>query len=212
MPGIAFRGFREDLRTTVMIVAAEKIGGPLKVTQGGFNAGGVKASAGTHDRAGVVDFSVRGLTLAQINRRVRALRTVGFAAWHRFPSEGPWGQHIHAVAVGCDNLAPVAARQVIALRHGRNGLRSNRPDRHRGMHLPVTTYEAYVASIAPRPELTVGSRGESVKVAQRLLHVTADGAFGPVTAAAVNKLKVANGGPPDSTIGPKTWALLEGHR
>ena len=147
--GVAFRGFRADKRSTKMIAEAEKLGGPLRITQGCYS-GGVGASAGTHDGGGVFDFSVRGLTLTQINRRVRALRRVGFAAWHRVPSEGGWTAHIHAVAVGCDDLSPSAERQVAALRRGRNGLRSNKSDRHRGMNLPVITWEQYLKE-KPRP-------------------------------------------------------------
>lgn len=147
--GVPFRGFRADRRSTKMIAEAEKIGGPLRITQGCYS-GGVSASAGTHNGGGVFDFSVRGLTLTQINRRVRALRRVGFAAWHRVTSEGGWTPHIHAVAVGCPDLSPSAERQVAALRRGRNGLRSNRLDRHRGMNLPVISWEQYQKS-KPRP-------------------------------------------------------------
>lgn len=147
--GTAFRGHRADRRSMKMIAEAEKLGGPLQITQGAYS-GAVSASAGTHGGGGVFDFSVRGLTLTQINRRVRALRRVGFAAWHRVPSEGPWVAHIHAVAVGCDDLSPSAERQVAALRRGRNGLRNNRSDRHRRMNLPVITWEQYLED-RPRP-------------------------------------------------------------
>jgi hypothetical protein len=140
---VVFRGFRADRRSTKMIEEAERLGGPLTLTQGSYS-GGVSASAGTHNGGGVFDFSVRGLTLTQINRRVKALRRVGFAAWHRVPSEGDWPAHVHAVAVGCDDLSPSAERQVAALKRGRSGLASNRTDRHRGMNLPVITWEQYL--------------------------------------------------------------------
>ena len=142
MAPVAFRGKRADRRSIAMIEEAERLGGPLVLTQGAYSTS-VGASAGTHSGGGAFDFSVRGLSTAQINRRVRALRRVGFAAWHRVPAEGPWPAHIHAVAVGCDDLAPVAARQVESLRRGRSGLASNGPDRHRDLRLPVTTWEAY---------------------------------------------------------------------
>lgn len=172
--GVPFRGVRADRRSTKMIAEAEKLGGPLRPTQGCYS-GSVSASAGTHSGGGVFDFSVRGLSLSQINRRVRSLRRVGFAAWHRVPSEGPWNAHIHAVAVGCDDLAPSAERQVAALRRGRNGLRSNRSDRHRGMNLPVITWEQYVkartsavdvSAVARRAKRT-GSYGGRVAKALR---------------------------------------------
>lgn len=141
---VVFRGFRADRRSTKMIEEAEKLGGPLTITQGSYSHG--SQSAGTHSGGGVFDFSVRSLTLTQINRRVRALRRVGFAAWHRTPDEGNWAAHIHAVAVGCDDLSDSAERQVAALRRGRNGLRNNALDRHRAMNLPVISWEEYLAA------------------------------------------------------------------
>jgi peptidoglycan hydrolase-like protein with peptidoglycan-binding domain len=208
--GLPFRGrFRLGRRTIRMVAAAEKRGGPLTVTQGGFNPGGVGASGGTHDLDGVLDFSVRGLTAAQINRRVRALREVGFAAWLRTPDEGPWGAHIHAVAVGEPNLAPVAARQVSALRAGRNGLRSNRLDRHRGMRVPVRTFEDFLASLARSKDLRRGDTGAEVKALQRALGVRPDGQFGPVTEAALNRVKARHGWPQDGIAGPRVREALE---
>jgi hypothetical protein len=139
---VQVQGFQTDARTAAMVTEAQKLGGPLRITQGSYSRG-VAASAGTHDGGGVIDFSVRGLTLSQINRRVKALRQVGFAAWHRLPAEGPWSAHLHAVAVGCPDLAPLAAGQVESLRRGRNGLRGQGLDRHRGLGVKVTTWEAY---------------------------------------------------------------------
>jgi peptidoglycan hydrolase-like protein with peptidoglycan-binding domain len=207
---LPFRGrFRLGRRTIRMVGAAEKRGGKLTVTQAGFNAGGVAASGGTHDEDGVIDFSTRGLTHAQKLRRVRALREVGFAAWLRTPDEGPWGEHIHAVAVGEPNLAPVAARQVVALRAGRNGLRSNRADRHRGMRIAVHTFEDYVASLARAKDLRRGDTGAEVKALQRALRVAPDGRFGPVTEAALNRVKARHGWPQDGIAGARVRELLE---
>lgn len=144
MPRVEVDGHTTNRRTARMAAEAERLGGPLRITQGSYS-NSVGASAGTHDGGGVLDFSVRALTLTQINRRVRALRTVGFAAWYRPALPGIWGPHIHAVAVGTKDLAPVAARQVAALRRGRDGLAGNALDRHRGLGLPVTTWERYKA-------------------------------------------------------------------
>lgn len=148
MAAVTFRGHRADPRSVRMIRAAEAVGGPLTITQGSYSRS-VGASAGTHSGGGAFDFSVRGLTNAQINRRVAALRTVGFAAWHRLPSQGPWPAHIHAIAVGCTDLSPQAARQVTALRNGRDGLADNGPDPHRGLGLPVVTFEHYLETDMP---------------------------------------------------------------
>ncbi len=136
--------FVTDARTAKQIPAAEKIlGHRLTILQGSYHPG-IGASSGTHDEGGVLDVKP-GRDNAETNRVVRALRLVGFAAWLRTPDEGPWGPHVHAVSVGCPDLAPIAARQVEALRRGRNGLRSNALDRHRGLGLPVTTWEKFLA-------------------------------------------------------------------
>lgn len=140
---VVFRGHRADSRSVQMIAEAERLGGPLRVTQGAYSTS-VGASGGTHAGGGVFDFSVKGLTRTQINRRVAALRRVGFAAWRRTPDEGPWPGHLHAVAVDCRDLSKPAAAQVQALTRGRDGLAADGPDRHRAMGLPVVTWEHYL--------------------------------------------------------------------
>lgn len=144
MPRVNIEGTRHvtNRRTERMMDEAERIGGNLVVTQGSYSTA-VGASAGTHDGGGVLDFSVRGLSMRQINRRVRALRRVGFAAWYRPALPGVWGPHIHAVAIGTKDLAPIAARQVTAYKLGRDGLRGNGLDRHRGLNVSATTWERY---------------------------------------------------------------------
>lgn len=122
---IEWRGKLFDRMTVQAIEAAEKVAGQtFTIYQGSYNGGGVSASAGTHDGGGAVDIKT-GVTP---DRLVRALRTVGFAAWHRLPSEGPWGEHIHAVLNGNAKLSPSAERQVIAYKAGANGLASNLRD------------------------------------------------------------------------------------
>lgn len=144
---IVFRQRKMDRRSAKMIVSVEKIFDcTLVITQGCCNKGGVAQSAGTHDCEGVIDFSVSGLTQTQINRLVKFLRMAGFAAWYRTYTPGLWGAHIHAVAVGCKDLPDIAARQVTALRNGRDGLASNRQDPHHGLNLPVITYEKFLAA------------------------------------------------------------------
>ncbi len=146
-----FGGKRTDTRTAAQAGEAQRLfGRTLTVTQGSYNTS-VGASAGTHSGGGALDFSVSGLTASQITHMVACLRTVGFAAWHRLPSQGPWAAHVHAVSVGCRDLAPIAARQVEALRNGRDGLASNGPDPHAALGLPVRTWEQYLAAKAPLP-------------------------------------------------------------
>lgn len=136
-------GYRTNARTRDMMLEAERLGGNLVVVQGSYHRG-VAASAGTHDGGGVLDFSVRGLNQRGINGRVKALRTVGFAAWYRPPLAGVWGPHIHAVAIGTADLAPLARTQVEAYRHGRSGLKGHGPDINAGLHVPFTTWGQYL--------------------------------------------------------------------
>ena len=110
-----------------MLVAARVVcKAPLTITQGGYNAGGVAASAGTHDRD-ALDIGAANLSSGQRSEAVNILRKVGFAAWLRNPTQGDWGWHIHCVPIGGD-LSAGAARQVTAYKNGRNGLANNGPD------------------------------------------------------------------------------------
>lgn len=146
MPRVTIEGTRHvtNRRTERMMNEAERLGGNLVVTQGSYNTS-VGASAGTHDGGGAIDISVRGLDRRQIVRRVKALRRVGFAAWYRPELPGTWNAHVHAIAIGTRDLAPIAARQVISYRAGRSGLRGNGPDIHAGLGVKPTTWEKYKA-------------------------------------------------------------------
>lgn len=113
-----------DALTLGAIKRAEKIlGRRIPIVQGSYNAGGVKASAGTHDAGGVFDTIAGGHDEA-----VTALRAVGFAAWYRPTIPGLWSAHVHAVLIGHGRLAPAAARQVQAYLARRDGLVSNAVD------------------------------------------------------------------------------------
>lgn len=92
----------------------------LDVSQGGYNKGGVAASAGTHDGGGVLD-------LRQYSEPVvLLLREAGAAAWHRRPPH--FSHHTHLVLVGCPHASAGAKRQVESYRAGRDGLAMNGPD------------------------------------------------------------------------------------
>ena len=98
---------------------AARLGYPdgLTITQGSYNAGGVSASAGTHDGGGVVDLSDFEHT-----RKVRELRRTGFAAWYRPTVPGLWPAHIHAVLIGNRKLSASAQAQVTEYLAGYDGL------------------------------------------------------------------------------------------
>lgn len=207
-----FRGHRLDKLTQQQVLAMEAVlGRRVVITQGCCNKGGVAASAGTHDCEGVLDFSTRGLTESQKNRQVRAGRLVGLWGWVRKPGEGPWGEHHHAVSVGCANLAAAAARQVAAARRGRNGLANNGLDRHRGLGLPVISWERYLAAKgtpAGDGSLRLGDHGPAVAALQKALGITADGVFGERTRDAVNRIKRMRGLPQDGVAGSRVHELL----
>lgn len=134
---VPFRGFKFDARTVQMIRWAErKAGFTFSIAQGSYNTT-VSASAGTHDGGGTVDFRCKQLDDAARTKMLRALKDAGFAAWHREARAGVWGEHIHAVAIGCKDLAPIAARQVTAYDNKRDGLAGNGPDRSYRPEPPV---------------------------------------------------------------------------
>ena len=111
------------LTRAALEATAKRLGYDLTIVQGSYNAGGVSASAGTHDGGGVVD-----LAPWDWQNKVRELRRTGFAAWHRPAIPGLWGEHIHAVLIGNRKLAPAAKVQVAEYLRGENGLASHGPD------------------------------------------------------------------------------------
>ncbi len=135
-----------DWKTRAALEEAEhRLGYPLTVVQGSYNAGGVSQSAGTHDGGGVVD-----LLAWDWQRKVRVLRAIGFAAWYRPTVPGLWNAHIHAVMVDHGRLAASAARQVASYRDGRDGLKSNRVDTFwRPSPVPVFKYPPRQRPVTP---------------------------------------------------------------
>jgi murein DD-endopeptidase MepM/ murein hydrolase activator NlpD len=73
---------------------------------------------------------------------------------------------------------------------------------------PVVKPETVVAAAPAKPSLKVGSKGADVKYVQKKLGLTADGAFGPKTQAAVKSFQTKNGLEATGIVGPKTWAKL----
>ncbi|MFG6147562.1 L,D-transpeptidase family protein [Halobacillus sp. B23F22_1] len=66
----------------------------------------------------------------------------------------------------------------------------------------VAGYEAF------NETLRYGSKGESVKILQRKLSITADGSFGPQTLKAVKKFQKSKGLVADGIVGPNTRKAL----
>ena len=155
----SYGGKRVNRRTSLMLAAADsKLSWSLRLTQGSYcvleRSGCAAASSGTHDGGGSIDVSARSMSTSRQWRTVRALRSVGFAAWLRVPSQcgGCWGTHIHAVAIGDPDMWQKNGRytnrdQVGDYFVGLNGLASHRPDNTPAEYrVPFITWEQYLAS------------------------------------------------------------------
>lgn len=148
-----FQGRRTTPRTVAMLQEAGRIytartkRTPPPISQGGYNGGGVAASAGTHDRD-ALDFRTAGLPLTLQRIWEESLWAVGFAAWHRPYVRNLWPEHCHAVPKGGD-LSQGARYQVSAFKAQRNGLRSNLRYPRIGKYA-FRTWEGYLKS-RPKP-------------------------------------------------------------
>jgi len=145
-----YGGKRVNTRTRRMLAAADaRLAWSLSLAQGSYCFPGcAAASAHTHDGGGVVDVSVAGLSATQRWQTVRALRTVGFAAWLRTPADG-FPYHIHAVAIGDPDLwqsngGTTNRDQVGDYYRGRNGLANHGPDNTPAPYrVPFTWWEKH---------------------------------------------------------------------
>lgn len=63
--------------------------------------------------------------------------------------------------------------------------------------------------LAAKPTLRKGATGDAVRYLQGVLHLGADGRFGPVTDAYVRAWQRFAGLTVDGVVGPKTWALID---
>lgn len=96
--GQTFRAGRRTaahLEWTAQRLKAEQPDVNLVVIQPCYNSD-VAASAGTHDKDGVLDVAILGMDWFPAQR---FLREQGWAAWYRFPPA--FGHHIHMVSLGC---------------------------------------------------------------------------------------------------------------
>jgi peptidoglycan hydrolase-like protein with peptidoglycan-binding domain len=140
----SYSGKRVNTRTRNMLSAADALlSWSIVLTQGSYTSSN-PSSAGTHDGGGVVDISVTNLTTTQRWQTVKALRTVGFAAWLRNPSQGDWPYHIHAAAVSDTDLSESARNQIHDYYFGRNGLANHlADDTPTAYRTPFTWWEKY---------------------------------------------------------------------
>lgn len=108
--------------------------------------------------------------------------------WRKYTGANPHTKHFH-----------------VSVKSTKNHYDSDMPWRLDG-------YEAVPDKDAPvvvkRPTLRRGSRGDTVRVLQRLLGITVDGDFGPKTEAAVMTFQKKAGLVADGVVGAYTWAAL----
>lgn len=146
---VVVNGETLNRRTLWMLEQARLLyGGPgdlLRVTQGSYTDAEA-GSFGTHDGGGAVDISIRNPTNPsemlwdEADAMVAALRVAGFAAWYRAPDDLGAGSpaHIHAIAIGDQELSAAAIDQLIGpwgYFRGMDGLPppwGPNPDRHGG--------------------------------------------------------------------------------
>lgn len=150
MARVEWHGVTLNKRSAKMMDEVQRgVGFRIRPTQGSYS-GSVGASAGTHNGGGAIDISVRGLTTRQINRLVKRMRRVGWAAWYRPTLPGVWSSHVHAIALGTRDLPPLARAQVLDYKKGRNGLKGHAVDRHikmmrgHGGDVPYQNWEQYL--------------------------------------------------------------------
>lgn len=149
---VTFRGVKLDPSTVTKLLLAEAlVGFTLSFPQGSYNAGGVAASAGTHDGGGAVDVHCNTYTTAAKVTLVHYLRAVGFAAWHRpLNWDGAGGsEHVHCEEIGNPNLSSGAAAQIVQWNAHENGLADHGADNE-----PVDVAAGRPARITavPKPE------------------------------------------------------------
>lgn len=133
---VQWRGVTVDQRTKSALKWAERRylavapnkRKPWRFGQGSYNAGGVTASAGTHDGGGVVDIMFAGVPAKQRKATVKWLRKAGFAAWARTGPGWVGNEHAHAILRGHRNAHPAAKAQMIAYDNRRDGLAGNLAD------------------------------------------------------------------------------------
>lgn len=173
LPTVSWRGVTLDTRTAAMMNAAVALEPGIRWSawQGSYSTS-VSASAGTHSRAGAIDIGATNMSYASQRAIETAMRRVGFAAWLRFPSQGPWDYHVHGIAIGCTDLAPLAQTQVQNYLDGLSGLSGGGPDTGTRAYVGVT-WESYLAgggSVgSPTPTTPPPAGGEGLVVYQYFL-------------------------------------------
>ena len=205
---VASAGYRISTRTRNMYLEACRLfraaggGIPPQITQGGLNAGGVAASAGTHDRD-AVDWATKTFSSKRTKLWELCTWIVGFATWVRPFIARLWPAHTHGVPKGGD-LSSGAQSQVAQFRQSRNGLAGRGTyARIAKMGVANQTWEDYLAGMGvslPKLQESYDKRVKHSDVfdLQWALSVylgedvVTDGDLGPATKQALEKVGPLN--------------------
>lgn len=158
---VLFEGKRTTTRSVRMVKEARYLfrlrggGNYPAITQGGYNKGGVAASAGTHDRD-AHDYGTSGFSRTRRLLWEWCAWEVGFASWRRSYIAGLWPAHDHALPKGGD-LSAGAKAQIVQWNQGDNALKSDDPyPRIESSGFKARTWESYLNT---RPSGTVDLSG-----------------------------------------------------
>lgn len=139
---IQWRGVTIDRRTAAALsVVEERLGYQLTLVKA-HDPRDSAVSSNTHKGTGVVD-----LAPADADNKMRELKKIGFAPYHRIPADG-FPEHLHIILRGQGHgLDPEAQRQVNdwMMTPPRNGLANHGLDRDPGRPNPLPEEFSYAA-------------------------------------------------------------------
>ena len=193
-----------------LLDAEKEAGGVWRRTRGGWNTGGVAASAGTHDED-AVDYDIGGKTKAQVAALIAALRKRGLFASLRTASKALWGvraqgfasPHIHVVPNLWGYASAGAVHQAREYRAGRDGLKGRGPDKGGPGHTRDYTSVTWPSYLAAKKAAAATPKPTRYRVATRLLPL--NGRSGPGTS--YRKVATAKKGTVLSIVATKSgWA------
>lgn len=131
------------LDVTIARLERQHPGCTLHLIQSAYNTG-VGASAGTHDKDGVLDVWIEGMGWWE---QQAFLRACGWAAWYRFPPA--FGRHIHMISLGCPGpvgeFVPGQVRDYYAHRTGLAGHASDPSWHPADINQTIFDYPAWLA-------------------------------------------------------------------
>ena len=193
-----------------LLDAEKEAGGTWRRTQGGWNAGGVAASAGTHDRD-AVDYSVAGKSEAEVAKLITACRKRGLVASFRTTSTPKWGvraqgfrsYHVHVVPNLWGYASAGAVHQAREYRAGRDGLKGRGADKGGPGHTRDYTSVTWPSYLAAKKAAAAKPKATRYRVATRLLPL--NGRSGP--GATYKRITTAKRGTVLSIVATKSgWA------